>query len=135
MGRVGIGICKDLINEEVKLFHKYIGTDILIIPAYTESMDIQGSAEELSKEYNCVVVTANACSALGKGNNGADRIGFITFPAKNNTDRSYILRRYKKDSCAQECEQKCIGKKFIIDFYQTRKYPEGISYEIKEDLF
>lgn len=137
LGRIGVGICKDLINEEVKLFHKYIGTDILMVPAYTESMDIQSSAENMSKDYNCVVVMANACSALGKTKTGntANRVGFITFPAKNNTDRSYILRRYTRDCCAQECGCRCVGKKYIIDFFQTREYPEGISYEIKEGLF
>lgn len=67
IGRIGIGICKDLINEEIKLFHKYIGTDILIVPAYTKSMDLQASAEELSKEYNCIVVVVNACSAIEDG--------------------------------------------------------------------
>lgn len=135
LGRVGIGICKDLISEKVKLFHKCIGTDLLIIPAYTKSMDIQASAEDLSKQYNCVVVVANACSALGKGLKLDNRIGFITLPAKNDTDRSNILRRYNRGSCAQECEKMCVTKKFTIDFYHTRQYREGISYEIKEEWF
>lgn len=136
-GRVGIGICRDLINETVKLFHRYMGTDLLIVPAYTASMDLQGSAEDLSKEYNCIVVAANACSALGGEREGdeADRIGFITLPAKNGNDRSCVLRRYTRESCAQECVRRCVGKKFIINFFQTKEYPEGVSYEIEEDIF
>ena len=76
VGRIGIAICKDLLNEKVKLFHKYMGTDFLIVPAYTDSMDLQSSAQELSKEYNCVVIVANACSAVEKPE--SNRIGFLT---------------------------------------------------------
>lgn len=136
-GRIGIGICKDLINEEVKMFHKYIGTDILIVPAYTKSMDLQASAEEMSQEYNCVVVVANACSALDSSKEGVfnGRIGFITIPAKQETDRSKIIIRYTQNKCIEECDCKCIGKKILIDFYNTQTYDEGISYDIREELF
>ena len=30
---------------------------------------------------------------------------------------------------------RCVGKKFIINFFQTKEYPEGVSYEIEEDIF
>lgn len=137
LGRIGIGICKDLINEDVKLFHKYIGTNMLIIPAYTKSMDLQASAEELSQEYNCVVVVANACSALDKveGQASNRRIGFITLPAKRNTDRSRIIVRYIQNDCIKECKDGCVGKKIIIDFYKTKVYESGISYDVREETF
>ena len=78
--RIGVTICKDLIGKEVKLFHKCVGTDILIVPAYTKSI----SAEELSQEYNCVVVVANACSALEETKKIISNriIGFVTLPVK-----------------------------------------------------
>lgn len=137
LGRVGICICKDLINEEVKLFHKYIDTDILIVPAYTKSMDLQASAEEMSKEYNCIVVVANACSAFGDilKKNEERRIGFITLPAKQNTDRTNIVKKYVQNECIKECNCRCIGKKFVVDFYNTKQYKEGITYEIRETSF
>lgn len=135
VGRIGIGICKDLLNEDVKLFHKYIGTDILIIPAYTKSMDLQSSAEELSAEYNCVVVVANACSALGEKNESGRRIGFISLPAKYRSDRTRITRNYCKDKCVDECECRCIGKLFAIDFYHTEGTDDVISYKIQESPF
>lgn len=137
LGRIGVGICKDLISEDVKLFHKYVGTDILIIPAYTKSMDLQASAEELSQEYNCVVVVANACSALDgiKREVSNKRIGFITLPAKCDTDRSRIILRYMQNNCTEECECKCTGKKVIIDFCNTKVYEDKVSYEIKEEIF
>jgi predicted amidohydrolase len=137
IGRVGIGICKDLLSEDIKMFHKYIGTDILIIPSYTKSMDLQSSAEELSTEYNCVVVVANACSAFGEKNEKGinNRIGFISLPAKCGTDRTRITKKYCKNECVDECECKCIGKIIAVDFYHTEKYNNTISYVIKESQF
>lgn len=116
LGRIGVGICKDLISEEVKLFHKYVDTDILLVPAYTKSMDLQASAEELSQEYNCIVLVANACSALGTSEKGDfnRRIGFITIPAKQNTDRSKRIIRYTQEECVEECKCKCMGKKLWL---------------------
>lgn len=137
-GRVGIGICKDLVSEEVKLFHKYIGTDILIVPAYTSSMDLQGGAEELSQEYNCVVVVANACSALGetKDRKKERRLGFITLPGKKGTDRTALVIRYNQNQCIKNCEQECVGKKIQVNFYKTKEYKDEnvVSYEVKEDI-
>lgn len=137
LGRIGIGICKDLINEEIKMFHRYIGTNILLVPAYTSSMDLQGGAEELSQEYNCIVVVANACSALeeNKENQLERRLGFITMPAKKGTDRTKIVIRYNQNKCTENCQKGCSGKKFRINFYETKKYNEGISYKVEEEPF
>ena len=35
----------------------------------------------------------------------------------------------------KECSNRCIGKKFIIDFYNIKEYKEGISYEVTEMTF
>lgn len=137
IGRIGIGICKDLINENVKLFHKYIQTNMLLIPAYSKSMDLLASAEELSKEYNCIVVVANACSALEekKLEREEDRVGFITLPAKKGTDRSAIILRYYRNECREECASKCVGKKIIIDFSNSNMYENKKSYNVVETTF
>lgn len=137
IGRIGIGICKDLISEEVKLFHKYIGTNILIIPAYSKSMDLRASAEELSQEYNCIVVLANACSAFGENNKNekSRRIGFISFPAKCKTDRAGIVQEYSKDECMKECDRGCVGKKISVNFYHTRQYDTGFSFDVVKTSF
>ena len=134
VGRIGIAICKDLLNEKVKLFHKYMGTDFLIVPAYTDSMDLQSSAQELSKEYNCVVIVANACSAVEKPE--SNRIGFLTLPAKAGSYREEIILRYCRDQCKNDCKDRCVGKKFIINFYDSHTYDSGkISYDVVESSF
>lgn len=113
IGRIGICICRDLINESVKLFHKCIGTNILLVPAFSGSMDLKSSASELAADYHCIVVIANACSALDKEK---DKIGFITCPGKIETDRTNIVKMYLKNKCEEECEKRCRGKIVSIDF-------------------
>ena len=137
IGRIGVGICKDLINEEVKMFHKMMKTDLLIVPSYTDSMDLQGAAEDLSKEYNCVVAMVNACSAVEKKCSGKEnmRVGFITLPAKKDTDRTEVTIRYYKTECAEKCSTKCVGKKIIIDFLHRKRYEEKESYNVIESTF
>lgn len=133
-GRVGIGICKDLISEEIRLFHKYIGTNLLIVPSYTKSMDLESCAENLSKDYNCVVAVVNACSALQKKENNT-RIGFITLPAKDKSDRAGVTIRYFRDECSEECEKRCKAKKITIDFERKRTYEEKESFFVEETMF
>lgn len=135
LGRIGVCICKDLTYEKVKTFHKCAGTDILLVPAYSKSMDLMSSADNLSQEYLCIVVVANACSALSGDSKEGKRIGFLTMPAKNNSDRTNILKTYTQNECIKECNHKCVGKKITVDFYHTKEYEEGISFEIKESLF
>lgn len=133
IGRIGIGICKDLISEEIKLFHKYMGTDILIVPAYTKSMDLQASAEELSKEYNCIVVVVNACSAIEDGTEKR-QIGFLTLPAKEKSTRTNVTKKYFQNVCKQECEFKCIGKIITIDFYDINQKNDFYCFGVEESV-
>lgn len=134
-GRIGVAICKDLLNEDIKMFHKYMGTNLLLVPAYTESMDLQSAAGELSRDYNCIVVVANACSALKKNcqNGEGKRIGFISLPAKMNTDRKESINMYFQDKCVETCQKCCAGKIISIDF--NRKNDLGISYMLEESTF
>lgn len=137
IGRISVGICKDLISEEVKMFHKYIGTDILFVPAYTNSGDMLASAEELSKEYNCIVIVANACSAFEQKvlDSGSKMLSFITVPAKNAGSRSVVLRQYYSCKCYENCVRGCIGVKVCVDFLHTEQYASGLSYKMEESPF
>lgn len=134
MGRIGVAICKDLLSEDVKMFHKYIGTDILIAPAYTRSSDLLSAGQHMSMDYNCVVVIANACSALEDGNLDKE-VGFVTLPMKNKNRRCSKVIPYFRNKCAKECSQQCVGKKIEIDFYNTEQDAEGISYQVRETPF
>lgn len=61
-----------------KKLHKYMGTNLLLVPSYSDSMDLQSGAGELSKDYHCIVVMANACTALrNKSGNRKKRAGWF----------------------------------------------------------
>jgi len=130
LGRIGIAICKDLKNEYIKLFHKCIGTDMLIVPACTNSMDLKFSAEEMAGEYNCVVLVANTCST--HSSTGADRIGFISLPAKQETDRTTLTIEYGQNECVDQCKQTCSGKLLVLKFKQTERKDGKLSFSIKD---
>ena len=112
-------------------------TDLLIVPSYSNSMDLQGAAEDLSKEYNCVVAMVNACSAVEKSKTDKEnmRVGFITLPAKKDTDRTEVTVRYYKNECVEKCSTQCVGKKITIDFLHRKKYEEKESYNVIESVF
>ena len=136
-GRIGIAICKDLVNEKIKMFHKYIGTNLLFVPDYTESMDLQSAAGELSRDYKCIVIVANACSAIKKSNkhDKKERIGFISLPAKNNSDRTEGIITYYQDGCRKGCCDYCGGKLISIIFDRENAFEFGTSYMIEKSSF
>lgn len=131
IGRVGVCICKDLINESVKMFHRYLGTNLLIVPAYTSSNDLLSSAKNLAEEFNCIVVVANSCSAIG--NKQKNCIGFLSLPAKKDTTRTSLVREYGNKDCAGECIRGCCGKLFSILFEKVEQYDGVISFKVIED--
>ena len=135
IGRVGIAICKDLLSEDVRLFHKHIGTDILIVPAYTSSSDLLSAAQNMSTDYNCIVVVANACSAV-EGDGDLDKeLGFVTLPMKAQDKRSSKVIPYFRRDCKRICNEQCVGKRIEIDFCSIRRDEEGISYQVSETSF
>lgn len=133
IGRIGICICKDLINEEIKMFHKYIWTNILIVPAYTQSMDLQSAAEELSKDYHCIVVVVNACSAIENGTK-KKQIGFLTLPAKEKSTRSELTIKYFQDDCKKGCKYKCSGKIFFVNFLNIESANEEYHFNVTQGV-
>lgn len=117
-----------MLSEDVRLFHKHIGTDILIVPAYTSSSDLLSAAQNMSTDYNCIVVVVNACSAV-EGDGDLDKeLGFVTLPMKVKGKRSSRVIPYFRRDCIKICHEQCIGKRIEIDFCSIRQDAEGISY-------
>lgn len=131
IGRVGIAICKDLINENVRLFHKFIGTSILIVPAFTKSMDLKSGAEDMSENYNCIVVMVNACSAV-EDQTTERKTGFLTIPAKKNTDRSKYTLEFCQGSCRQDCSAGCKGKIVTVNFFDISQENGFYHFRVEE---
>lgn len=133
-GRIGICICKDLVNEDVKMFHKQIGTNLLLVPSFSRSMDLASGAEELAKDFHCIVVVANACAALEGERDAAEKrpIGFVSLPAKYHTNRTEEIMMYYRDECMETCQKICMGKMISIDFEKLCEYPTCSSYTIEQ---
>lgn len=131
IGRVGVCICKDLIDEEVKRFHKSLNTSLLLVPAYTSSNDLLASARNLSEEFNCVVVVANSCSAIS---DNKKKIGFLTLPAKEKTNRTCLVKEYEKTNCEETCHMTCCGKIFTIRLDEIEQKEGVISFKINESV-
>lgn len=129
-GRIGIGICKDLTNENFKIFQKSMKTDILIIPSYTPSLDLLSSAKEISEEYLCTVIVVNACSAINDKN--SDDIGFLTYPGKDGTRRCENIQMFSKKSCKKNCEIICEGRIITVNFEKGITKNRTLSYNVTE---
>ncbi len=129
IGRVGICICRDLTFQEVYNLHAYLETNILIVPAFSESMDIYTGAEELAKKEKCIVVLANSCSAC-YNKNTATEIGFLVMPAKKRNTRSVYKEIYGNLSCMDECRSICKGILFTVDFSNKMEKDDLLTMKI-----
>lgn len=104
--RIGVCICKDLADENVLMFHKLMDTDILFVPAFSDSFQLKNDAKTMASKYNCLTVFANSCAAYCKHwseDNGYD-IGFVMLPAKEETSSSYYIKNYTAQKCYENCE-------------------------------
>lgn len=135
-GRISICICCDLIEEQVKQFHMLLKTNVLFVPSYSKSMDLLSGAEMLSKDYLCIVIMANACSAIADKieNNKDKKICFVTMPGKQGTKRSCKEFYIEKEYCWENCENGECGYIINIDLNKYVIDDNGIySFQIKNN--
>lgn len=132
LGRIGVGICKDLLNSEVKKIHKKLHTNILILPAYSKSSDVLSEISELSQQGGCIVLFANTCSAMN--NEQRDQIGYLSLPAKSSQNsRSNTIISYSNKECFSECDKYCKGKVFRIYINQLEEENSKVSFKHCEE--
>lgn len=137
IGRIGICICKDLAQEDVLMLHKYLKTDVLIVPAFSGSMRLSTDASNLAEKYNCLTVLANSCSAYCEHwkEEKEKNIGFVAIPAKEKRANVGYLNIYCANECEALCEEKCTGKMFTLSFNNISSYNKKFSIDIKESVF
>lgn len=137
IGRVGLCICKDLMHEDILMFHKYIKTDLLLVPAFSDSIKPKTDAKTLAEKYNCFTIFANACAAYKEHWNEEEQknIGFLSIPAKEKNSNDCYVRVYCADACERTCEQRCIGKLFTLSFADISSYETKFSININETVF
>lgn len=133
-GRISVAICKDLASNEVRNFHQKMGTNVLIVPSYTESMDLTYDSRFMAAGFHCIVILANSCSAVSKKGdiNKGKKTGFVCTPAKNGTERAGYVYYYSQTKCHENCSNMCEGKYVKINFEVRKQYDSSISYLISE---
>lgn len=135
IGRVGICICRDLTFQEVSNLHTYLETNILIVPTFSESMDIYTGAEELVKKEKCMVILANSCSAYydkKHKKNTITELGFFVAPAKKKNARSVYKEVYGNIQCMNECAKACKGILFMVNFAKKMEEDDLLTIDIKK---
>lgn len=137
IGRIAICICKDLTQEDILLLHKYLKTDILIVPAFSGSMRLSADASNLADKYNCITVFVNSCAAYCEHWKAEEEknIGFVTIPAKEKSANAGYMNIYCANECENLCEEKCIGKLFTLSFNDISLYNTKFSIDIKKSVF
>lgn len=137
-GRITIGICRDLDYNETQELWKIMRTNLLFIPAYSPSKDLEGAAQHLSNLYNMVVIVCNACAAMKPKHTDVMEgsaylsekkpVGFISLPGiKDGTRTPVTVHYYKKNKCSL-CKNICKGHRLIINL---KKFTETHGREAK----
>lgn len=136
-GRIGVCICKDLTDENILMFHKLINTNILFVPAFSDSFQLKNDATTMASKYNCLTVFANSCAAYCKHWTQDDdyNIGFVAVPAKLGTTNDCYMEKYTAQKCYESCESKCSCKLFTIAFDEIKDYGHKFSIEIRNEDF
>lgn len=104
LGRIFTFICKDIDDEELIELPKKLHADIVILPSYTKSMDLQSNPEVLAARFQCITIMSNSCSAIN-GNENDNTIGFSCFPAKKRTRRISKVAYYSQQ--CKNCNNMC----------------------------
>ena len=122
VGRFMTGICKDITNDDFRSISKKVFASFLMLPSYTPSLDLDGCAEELSKEW-IIVCCSNACACSAIGKKEDNRItSFISIPAKYGTGRDSRVEYWGCSASNMDCESICEGFIMEIDFTKTQWY-------------
>lgn len=130
-GRIAVGICKDLDDINMVWLWKLLKVNLLLVPAFSSSTDLESSAEALVSLNNMIVVLCNACSAVSNLDDGKKftktdkQIGFIALPGKRKSTRTAVMEYYYKKEACNNCEAVCMGHKAVINFNKKRTISES----------
>lgn len=99
-GRISIAICKDLLEPDIRNMLRKINLNFLCIPAYSPSTDLHSEAHELAEQTGCITIIVNSCGAL---ENAKNEVGFICMPAKEDENRSSVIKTFHNSCCYDNC--------------------------------
>lgn len=118
-GRIFTFICKDIMEPEMRNICRKMEGDYVILPAFTNSLDLVDPTKEMASEFWCTTIMCNSCSAFcNKDNKTTDcqtnkQIGFITVPSKNKNKRDSRIEEYFFTDTCNSDHSHCRG--FMCD--------------------
>lgn len=141
IGRVLVGICKDIVVQESSSYMKNLANifkpQFFFVPAWSKSVTIafREQLREISTDNHVTVsVVCNCCKALeGKVNSDeSENIGYVVYPVK---DRSTVMGQTnditRNRSCISKCSQNgcfyMINLDFSIEAVKKKRIAESIS--------
>ncbi len=127
VGRINTFICRDITDDKLMSIPKIVGTNLIIAPAYTQSLNMKQIVKSLAANNICTTILVNSCSARYDANSIKKKkeIGFICQHLKNGTESDCKVVNYKFDGQCKECNFNCYG--FLIEI----KYDELLSSQEK----
>ena len=131
-GRVGIGICADLLSEDFLNFQEIMQVNLLIIPACSNSSDLLSKAEYLAGDYHCIVVILNTCAVFTRDNENTvpeKEVAYVVMPSKDGNSRGHLRINFDNCQCQNTCKDKCGIKVVTINFERTKDSNGTLSYE------
>lgn len=129
-GRIGIAICKDLLEPDIRNMLRKINLNFLCVPAYSPSTDLRSEARELAEQTGCITVMVNSCGAL---ENAKKEIGFICMPAKEGEDRSSVIKAFHNCYCYDNCRAGCVGKTVSLHLDKFCMHENKCSFALYEE--
>jgi len=87
----------------------------------------------MAENFNCITVFANSCSACFKKwkEHSTYNIGFITMPAKKETETACCTKNYGAEECYETCREKCSVKVFTLSFDEIDYYDDKMSIQLE----
>lgn len=146
IGRVSVCICKDIMHTDLLYVHEKMHTDVLIVPAFSPSLDVKSKAQSFSEEHQCIVLFANSCGAFYDKQKSMEQnrkdlkkgeVGFVVLPAKDkSSERTYNLLSYSAGQCMEMCTlDNCVGRRVDIDFKKNMESDGKTTISCRVDLF
>ena len=116
--RINIFICRDITDDKLMSIPKQIGTNLIIAPSYSSSLNMKGIAKNLASNYYCTTIMVNSCSAKFNDSsvNNRRNLGFVCQPLKNGTESDNKVIEYKFDKKCNLCNYDCLGYTVEIMF-------------------
>ena len=140
--RIATAICRDISDEILNATLKELYSNMLIIPAFSNTNRLQRHIDTLVREQ-IIVLVCNACSALCEKPKemfeiDEQKIGenltfcYLCMPAKSSEDNAADYYTAKFNYACKECSLHCKGFIWEIDFSKCIKKNSRYSAKVEE---